>query len=155
MTQRTAKKTPNAPIRSYRDLAVWQLGMELSVVSYKLARKLPPTEKYELASQIRRASVSVPANIAEGYGRRHLGDYLRHLYIANGSLKELETELELAQRLEYLSRDDAKAACQLADQLGRMLASLSRRLAAFGPRRHSPIRPRPKTQDLRPSVKST
>ncbi len=145
MVLRNRNMGPKPAIRSFRDLGVWQLGMDLALLSYQLARQLPPSERFELAGQIKRASVSIPANIAEGYGRRHLGDYLRHLYIANGSLKELETELELAERLGYLLPSATRPARQAADQLGRMLASLSRRLSAFSSKGHSPAHPRPKT----------
>src|SRR5262245_40474625 len=101
----TVRNTSQRPIRSYRDLAVWQFGMDLVVASYSIAKTLPAIERFELAAQIRRASVSVPANIAEGYGRRHRGEYLHHLYIANGSLKELETELILTERLGYTTTE--------------------------------------------------
>jgi four helix bundle protein len=124
-------------IRSYRDLAVWQMGMDLVVASYRLTKRLPAIEKYELAGQIRRASVSVPTNIAEGYGRRHLGDYVRHLYIANGSLKELETEILLTERLEYLVAEATREALGLADRVGRMLASLTRNLKESSIRVHA------------------
>ena len=80
-------------IRSYRDLLVWQKEMDLVVESYRIAALLPKSETYGFAIQIQRSAVSVPANIAEGHGRDHLGDYLRHLSIANGSLMELETPL--------------------------------------------------------------
>ena len=103
--------------------------MDLVVASYGIARSLPQIERFDLAAQIRRASVSIPANIAEGYGRRHLGDYLRHLYIANGSLKELETELMLTERLGYCTSSSTGMPLQTADVLGRMLASLCRKLA--------------------------
>src|SRR5581483_2372738 len=76
---------PAGKIRSYRDLIVWQRGMDLIVLSYKIAKRLPPIEMYGLASQIRRAAVSVPANIAEGHGRHHRGEYVHHLSFANGS----------------------------------------------------------------------
>ncbi|MEP7233814.1 MAG: four helix bundle protein [Ignavibacteriota bacterium] len=75
-------------IRSYRDLHVWKKSMELVKQIYVLTRQFPPEEKYGLKSQIQRATVSVPANIAEGHGRSHLGDYLRFLSIAKGSLSE-------------------------------------------------------------------
>ena len=81
-------------IQSYRDLTVWQKAMELVVGCYKFVSNLPKNETYGLISQTQRAAVSIPANIAEGHGRDHLGDYLRHLSIANGSLMELETHIE-------------------------------------------------------------
>src|SRR2546428_12566266 len=93
-------------IKSYRDLLVWQKAMDLVVNSYQLAALLPKSEAYGLVSQIQRAAVSIPANIAEGHGRDHLGDYLHHLSIANGSLMELETHLLLASRLSFLPGDN-------------------------------------------------
>ena len=115
-------------IASYRDLLVWQKGMDLVVKSYELAKRLPSNETYGLASQIQRAAVSVPANIAEGYGRHHLGDYLHHVSVANGSLKELETHILIAQRLSYLRDDHIEPALQLASELGRMLRALAQAL---------------------------
>ncbi len=111
-------------VESYRDLIVWQKSMDLVVKSYELAKRLPSNETYGLASQIQRAAVSVPANIAEGYGRHHLGDYLHHLSIANGSLKELETHLLVAQRLSFLREDQIEPALQLASEAGRILRGL-------------------------------
>ena len=88
-------------IRSYRDLKVWERAMDLVVASYKLTELLPKSEAYGLVPQMRRAAVSTPANIAEGHGREHLGDYLHHLSVANGSLMELETHFLIANRLAY------------------------------------------------------
>ncbi|MDD4891723.1 MAG: four helix bundle protein, partial [Phycisphaerae bacterium] len=90
-------------IRSYRDLEVWQKGTDLVVEVYRLAKLFPSDEIFGLTSQIRRSSVSVPANTAEGHGRLHRGDYVRHLSIARGSLAETETHLLLALRLEYIT----------------------------------------------------
>ena len=120
-------------IKSYRGLSVWQKGMDLVVSSYQLAKCLPASELYGLANQIQRAAVSVPANIAEGYGRHHLGDYLHHLSIANGSLKELETHLLIAQRLSYLREDQIESALALASQVGRILRGLSEGLRKKSP----------------------
>jgi len=86
-------------VKSYRDLQVWQKAMDLVAESYTLSAKLPKTETFGLASQIQRAAVSIPANIAEGHGREHLGDYLHHLSVANGSLMELETHFLVSQSL--------------------------------------------------------
>lgn len=91
------------PVRSYHDLKVWQKGMDLVTESYLLRGLLPKDELYGLASQIRRAAVSLPANIAEGHGRDHLGDYLHHLSMANGSLMELETHLQIGKQLGYFT----------------------------------------------------
>jgi four helix bundle protein len=117
-------------VRSYRDLLVWQKAMDLVVLSYELARQLPDSERYGLATQIRRAAVSIPANIAEGHGRKHLGDKLHHLSVANGSLKELETHLLIAERLAYLQSANIQTALKLAEELGRMLSVLTQKLEA-------------------------
>jgi four helix bundle protein len=120
-------------VRSYRDLIVWQKAMDLVVESYRLSRLLPKSEVYGLASQLQRAAVSVPANIAEGQGREHLGDYVRHLSIANGSLMELETHLLLAGRLTYLADDDLRHAFSLTAEVGRMITGLTKRLRSLKP----------------------
>ena len=93
-------------LQSYRELDVWQKSIDLVVSVYQLVKKLTDVEKCGLTSQIRRSSVSIPANIAEGYGRTHRGDYLRHLSFAKGSLYELETHLVLAVRLNYIDREE-------------------------------------------------
>ena len=89
-------------IKSYQELTVWQKSMDLVEAIYLLAKKFPKEETFGLTSQIKRAVVSIPANIAEGYGRTHRGDYLHHLSIARGSLMEVETHLAIALRLNYL-----------------------------------------------------
>ncbi len=115
-------------IKSYQDLKVWQLGMDLVIESYKLTREFPAAERFGLVSQIRRSAVSIPSNIAEGQGRHHLGDYLRFLSIANGSLKELETLVLIAARLAHVSATNVGSTLQTADQVGRMLNILQQRL---------------------------
>jgi four helix bundle protein len=117
-----------AALKSYQDLHVWQKAMELAVEAYQLSKKLPASERYGLVAQMRRSAVSIPANIAEGYGRAHRGDYLHHLSVANGSLKELETHLLLSVRLGYLSEKEIELALQRASEVGRMLASLMQKL---------------------------
>jgi four helix bundle protein len=97
-------------VQSYRDLTVWQLGMQLSEDVYRLTGKFPPEEKFGLTSQLRRATTSIPANIAEGHARSSTKDFLRHLSIAVGSLAEATTFIELAERLKFL---DAGAASRL------------------------------------------
>jgi len=81
---------------------VWGRAMDLVVETYRLTEAFPREEKYGLVQQLRRAAVSVPSNIAEGHGRDHLGDYLHHLSIANGSLMEVETQVLIAGRMAYL-----------------------------------------------------
>ena len=89
-------------IRSYRDLQVWQKAMDLAKQCYQATRTFPSEERFGLTSQIRRAVVSVPSNIAEGHGRAHTKEYLNHLSMAKGSLVELETLLLLSQRVGFL-----------------------------------------------------
>ncbi len=112
--------------------------MDLVVESYRLARKLPKTEVYGLVSQLQRSAVSVPANIAEGNGRNQLGDYLRHLAIAHGSLMELETHFIVATRLGFLTAPEQDDVLGRTREVGRMLrrlvASLSRTRVATKPR---------------------
>jgi four helix bundle protein len=115
-------------IKSYRDLQVWQKGMDLVVESYKITRLLPKVETYGLASQIQRSAVSIPANIAEGHGREHLGDYIHHLSVANGSLMELETHFLIANRLSYVEATDLQAGLTVARELGPMLVGLISKL---------------------------
>ncbi|HEY6400195.1 MAG TPA: four helix bundle protein [Blastocatellia bacterium] len=115
-------------IQSYRDLLVWRKAMDLVVDCYKFASDLPKNETYGLISQTQRAAVSIPANIAEGHGRDHLGDYLRHLSIANGSLMELETHLLLIGRLGYRLENDAEPLLAQCSEVGKMLAGLSKSL---------------------------
>ena len=91
-------------IRHYRDLEVWQRAMDLVEQVYRIAKTLPAEERYGLTSQIQRAAVSIPANVAEGHGRTHRGDYLHHLSIARGSLAELETQLAEGERLTAVVR---------------------------------------------------
>lgn len=98
---------------------------------YRLGDNLLENEQYGLVSQLRRAAVSVPANIAEGHGRRRRGDYIRHLSVANGSLMELETEFLIAVRLRYLNAEDVQRVSERSAAVGRMLAGLTRSLRTF------------------------
>jgi four helix bundle protein len=104
--------------------------MDLVLLVYELARLLPPEELCELSRQLRRASVSVPSNIAEGNGRLHVGEYIHHVYIARGSLMEVLTGLEIARRLGYLEDSTVRPAFELIDHVGRMLTRLARQLQA-------------------------
>ena len=115
-------------VSSYRDLRVWQKAIDLVVASYELKKQFSPSELYGVISQIHRAAVSIPANIAEGHGREHLGDYLHHLSIANGSLMELETHFLLAGRLGYLKAEPMNQLLDQTAEVGRMLAGLIRSL---------------------------
>ncbi|HMA36516.1 MAG TPA: four helix bundle protein, partial [Chloroflexia bacterium] len=115
-------------IRTYRDLVVWQKSMDLVVDIYRFARLFPADEQWGLTSQIRRAVVSIPANIAEGYGRLHRADYVRFLSIARGSLTEVETHLQIAIRLDYLNRQAVVDVWNLLQEVGRLLNGLIRSL---------------------------
>jgi four helix bundle protein len=111
-------------ITSFRDLRVWQLAMNLVELVYRLTYSFPKSEIYGLTSQIRRAAVSVPSNIAEGHTREHTGEYLHHLSMAQASLAELETQLEIATRLQYVSLAESKPIAELGGSLGRQLYAL-------------------------------
>ena len=86
-------------VESYRELKVWNAGMDLAVMAYALTRSLPADERFGLCSQIQRSAASIPANIAEGYGRESRQEFIRFLRVAQGSLKELETHVLLARRV--------------------------------------------------------
>ena len=117
-------------VQSYRDLQVWQKGMDLAVACYKMTRAFPKEEMFGMISQIRRAASSVPANIAEGYGREGTGEYIQFLRIAQGSLKELETHWLLSVQVSLCPHQDAEPILAECDQLGRMLHVLIRKLEA-------------------------
>ena len=93
-------------LRNFKELKVWQKSYQLCLKVYKITKKYPNTEKYSLASQLRRAAVSVPSNIAEGYGRKTTPEYIRFLYIAYGSSCELETQLLLSGDLGYIEKNE-------------------------------------------------
>jgi four helix bundle protein len=111
-------------IKSFKDLRVWQLGMDLVVHVYRLTEVFPKQEAYGLSSQMQRAAVSVPSNIAEGHTREHGKEYLRHISISQSSLAELETQLEIAMRLGYLSAEQLSDALSLSSSLGKQLYAL-------------------------------
>jgi four helix bundle protein len=109
----------------YRDLVAWQKAMDLVERIYVATAGFPKEERYGLISQVRRAAVSIPSNIAEGQGRRSSDDELvRFLQIARGSLAELETQMELAVRLNFLEKHQASALRSLSDEVGRLLTGL-------------------------------
>lgn len=102
--------------------------MGLVAEAYRATEVFPKEEKYGLAQQLRRAAVSVPSNIAEGHGREHLGDYLRHLSIANGSLMEFETQMLIAGRMGYVGKEEEKRILMRAKEVGKMLSGLTHAL---------------------------
>jgi four helix bundle protein len=111
-------------LQSYRELRVWEAAMEFVQQAYELTADFPAQERYGLSSQLQRAAVSIPANIAEGYGRLHRGDYLHHLSIARGSLCESETHLVLAARLNIVPREKVEPLWHKAQDVGKMLWGL-------------------------------
>ena len=111
-------------ILSYRDLKVWQRSMSLAEDAYRLTASYPREERFSLTSQTRRAATSVPANISEGYGRDSRASYVQFLRIAQGSLKELETHLILAERVKAAPKGSTASLLEDADQIGKMLRSL-------------------------------
>ncbi len=115
-------------ILSYRDLIVWKRAMDLAESVYRLTRAYPREELYGLTSQTRRAAVSIPANIAEGHGRGTRAAYAGFLRIARGSLREVETHLMLASRLELADRELVEQLLRDCDEIGRMLHGLISRL---------------------------
>lgn len=119
---------PGATIESYRDLRVWQVAIDLTVECYGATKTFPASEVYGLTAQIRRAASSIPANIAEGYGRNQVGPYVQFLRVAQGSLKELETHIIIATRIGLLSTSEQEPLLRKAEEIGRMLRALIRGL---------------------------
>jgi len=118
----------NPKPQSYRDLVVWQKSIELAKLLYSLTARLPGEEKFGLMSQIRRAAVSVPSNIAEGQARHTTGEFIQFISHAEGSAAELDTQLCLAVELGFWTSADAAPGLALIDEIRRMLNSLRRKL---------------------------
>jgi four helix bundle protein len=115
-------------LRTYKDLTAWQRAYQLRLVTYRLTSGFPVEERYGLVSQIRRAAVSVPSNIAEGYGRRSTGEYLQSLHIAYASLCEVETQILLATDLGFLKLDQSARAKGDIGDVERLLKALIKSL---------------------------
>jgi len=113
-------------INSYRDLLVWKGGVDLAAACYEATKQFPRDELYGITSQIRRASTSIPANIAEGHGRDSSGHYVQFLKVAQGSLKELETHILVSQRVGLLDGAGGDVLLGRCDEVGRMLRALIR-----------------------------
>ena len=114
----------------YRDLKVWQSAMQLAEETYRLSQSFPNHEIYGLTSQLRRATVSIPSNIAEGHGRNSPKEFYHFLGIALGSLAELETQLLLAKRLKYLEADQITTVLKTTDEMAKMLKGLQKSLSS-------------------------
>ncbi|MGH7194786.1 MAG: four helix bundle protein [Candidatus Saccharimonadales bacterium] len=129
LKERTTKHLePFMGVRSYRELTVWQLGIDLVHEVYQATRRFPKSEVYGLTSQIQRAAVSIPSNIAEGQQRDSTKDFLRHLSIALGSLAELNTLLAICDRLSYLQSESLNSMGHKAETIGKMLRALQKSL---------------------------
>jgi four helix bundle protein len=115
-------------INSYRDLKVWQDAVSLAEDCYRLTRQFPRDELFGLTSQIRRASASVPANVAEGHGRENTGNFVQSLRVSQGSLKELETHLPLAERVGILPLPELEIVLGRCESLGKRVRALIRSL---------------------------
>ncbi|MDP4219159.1 MAG: four helix bundle protein [Bacteroidota bacterium] len=116
------------PLKTYRDLDVWKVSMDLVDAIYDLTEKLPSHQRYTISSQIERAALSIPLNIAEGYGRIHTGEYLHHLSYSQGSNREVETLLIIVARPKYVEKEELKTAWELTQRVGMMLTKLIKSL---------------------------
>jgi four helix bundle protein len=111
-------------VKSYRDLFAWHKSMSLVTEVYSVTNRFPRDEMYGLTSQLRRASVSIPSNIAEGHGRATRGEYIQFLCHARGSLCEVETQIFIARKLGYLTKEQGQVILSMTDELGRILNGL-------------------------------
>ena len=117
-------------ISSYKDLKVWQYGIDITEEVYKLTQTFPKSEMYGLCSQMQRAAVSIPSNIAEGHARNSTKEFLHFLFIALGSIAELETQMILAERLNYIKSKESIMMQKKLDELGKMIRGLQKSLKA-------------------------
>ncbi len=118
----------DSEIRSYKDLIIWKKAIDLVVDIYEIAKRFPREELYALSDQIKRSAVSVPSNIAEGQSRQHTGEFKQFLYIALGSLAELDTQLIIANRLGYMDSKDHELLSTRITELRKMIFSLISKL---------------------------
>ena len=116
--------TEEGKIRNFKDLKIWQRGVELVKLIYVMTNSFPADEKYGLVSQMRRSAVSVPSNIAEGFMRRHNKEYKQFLYIALGSLAELETRIIISKELNFITTDHYTGTLSVIDELSKMTTGL-------------------------------
>ena len=119
-------------MKSYEELDVWQKGVSLAIEVYKVTELFPRSERFGLTGQIRRAATSIPANIAEGWGRGSTKEYIQFLLVARGSLLELETHLVISQKLNYVKEEQLEDLKMQTRRIGRMLNGLIQALRARG-----------------------
>jgi four helix bundle protein len=114
----------NEKIKNFKDLNIWKLGVEIVEDIYSLTKNFPKEELYGLCSQMRRCAVSMPSNIAEGFARKHNKEYKQFLYIALGSCSELETQIEVASRLKYITNTEKENILEKLNHITRMIINL-------------------------------
>ena len=117
-----------AKIDSFRELLVWQKSMDLAERCYRMTRRFDTIDQYQLGGQLRGSCISIPSNIAEGFGRHHTAEYVHHLRIANGSNNELQTQIEIGRRVEAITDTQAASYIRDAEEVGRMLHGLVKSL---------------------------
>jgi len=117
-------------IKSFYDLIVWQKGIDLVKQIYEVTKNFPKEEQYGLSSQMRRASISIPSNVAEGFRRRHNKEYKQFLNIALGSCAELETQVVIAAQLAYLRKEEEKSLIELINYICKMIVNLNKCIPA-------------------------
>jgi four helix bundle protein len=115
-------------VKDYRELIAWQKAMDLVERVYSITKRFPREELYGLISQIRRASVSIPSNIAEGQARRTTKDFLHFLAVSYGSLKEVETQILIAERLGYIQQEDVALSLNLTKEVAQLISGLTNSL---------------------------
>ena len=115
-------------IKTYRDLDIWEKSIGLVKDIYKSTEKFPKQEMYGLVSQMRRAAVSIPSNVAEGFRRYHNKEYKQFLYVSSGSCAELETQITIAKELKYIQENEEAILLERLDHIGRMISSLLKKL---------------------------
>ena len=113
-----------ATINSFRELLVWEKSMAVAERSYRVTQRFKREDQLALGHEIRKSGVSIPSNVAEGFGRHHTGEYIHHLWFANGSNNELQTQLEIGRRVEIVTVPEAEALVADAEEVGRMLRGL-------------------------------
>ena len=126
-------------VQKYTDLLAWQKAMAIVQEVYRVARKLPAEERYGLAAQLRKSAVSIPANIAEGQGRKSSSEFRYHLSVAIGSLYELETELMIAGQLSYADDSEVAVLLEHSNEVGRLIHGLYRSLPEQRVTNHRPL----------------
>jgi len=118
-------------MNNYQDLMAWKKAMDLVEETYKLVKRLPAEERFALADQMRRCSTSIASNCAEGSGKGSTKDFIKFLYISQGSRRELETQLLICVRVGYLTEDDIAKALSLCEETGKLLTGLIRKLSSL------------------------